>query len=67
VEKEWVVNQLGDKPEEVRKRLEEERNEKEQKGPGDEKAGDTAERTDESGAPRVAEEKPQGGEDQSPL
>jgi hypothetical protein len=67
VEKEWVVNQLGDKPEEVRKRLEEERNEKGKTGPGDEKAGDTTERSDEPGEPRVAEEEPRGEEDQNPL
>jgi hypothetical protein len=58
------VNQLGDKPEEVRKRLEEEKNEKSKKRPGDKKAGDTAERSDESG---VAEEEPRGNEDQNPL
>ncbi|MGW7357976.1 hypothetical protein ACWGI0_15435 [Streptomyces sp. NPDC054802] len=61
------MNQLGDKPEEVRKRLEEEKNEKGRSGPGDERAGDTAERADESGEPRIAEAESPGNEDQSPL
>lgn len=61
------MNQLGDKPEEVRKRIEEEKNEKGKTRPGDEKAGDTAERADEPGEPRVAEEEPREGEDQNPL
>jgi hypothetical protein len=66
VAREWVVNQLGDKPEEVRKRLEEEKNEKGRNGSGDEKAGGTAERAGESGEPRLFEEEPPGNEDQAP-
>lgn len=67
VAREWVVNQLGDKPEEVRKRLEEERSQKGPSRPGGEETGDAAQRTKESGEPDVSDEEPPENEDQNPL
>ncbi|ATW46888.1 hypothetical protein ACWGJT_33340 [Streptomyces xantholiticus] len=61
------MNQLGDKPEEVRKRLEQERSQKGTSRPGGEKAGDAPERTKESGEPDVSDEEPSGNEDENPL
>ncbi|WP_189893529.1 hypothetical protein [Streptomyces xantholiticus] len=61
------MNQLGDKPEEVRKRLEEERSQKGPSRPGGEETGDAAQRTKESGEPDVSDEEPPENEDQNPL
>ncbi|MEU0375449.1 hypothetical protein ABZ070_36095 [Streptomyces sp. NPDC006283] len=60
------MNQLGDKPEEVRKRLEEEKDQKRNSRHGGEKTG-AAERTDEAGEPGLSDEQASGSDDQNPL
>lgn len=65
--RERVVNQLGDKPEEVRKQLEEEKRRGGKGRPDGEKTGDAAERADKSGDASASEGERPGNEDQNPL
>jgi hypothetical protein len=65
--RERVVNQLGDKPEEVRKQLEEEKRRNRKSRPDGEKTGDAAERGDRSGEASASEGKPPGNEDRNPF
>jgi hypothetical protein len=65
--RERVVNQLGDKPEEVRKQLEEEKRRGAKGRPEGEKTGDDAERADRSGDASAPEGEASGNEDQNPL
>ncbi|QIP82756.1 hypothetical protein GLX30_00160 [Streptomyces sp. Tu 2975] len=60
------MNQLGDKPEEVRKQLEEEKRRNGKGRPEGEKTGDATERADRSGEASASEELP-GNEDEHPL
>jgi hypothetical protein len=65
--REWVVNQLGEKPEEVRKQLEEEKRRSGKGRPDGEKTGNAAERADRSGEASASEGEPPGNEDQNTL
>jgi hypothetical protein len=61
------VNQLGDKPEEVRKQLEKEKRRNAKGRPDGEETGDAEERADRSGEASASEAEPPGNEDQNPL
>ncbi|GGT26251.1 hypothetical protein GCM10010271_32410 [Streptomyces kurssanovii] len=60
------MNQLGDKPEEVRKQLEEEKRRSGKGRPGGEKTGDATETTDKSREASASEGEPSGNEDRTP-
>ncbi|MGN9795886.1 hypothetical protein ACTMTU_32955 [Streptomyces sp. OZ13] len=59
------MNQLGDKPEEVRKQLEVEKRRGGKGRPDGEKRGDAAERAGKSGDASASEGEPSGNEDQN--